>query len=357
MKVLASLLIVFMISCTNLDIESETIEITSTAIEGFIISDEPEPVMTGRITDARGLGEDLFLLDQTGMVIRVFKKSGELLTNIGTRGRGPGQVMNIQTFTVTYDENGSPVILIMDDINQKLLFFKNDGSLIKEHMYVEGFYLRGKLIEADLKERTLTILAKRPVGDLSDCLIHMIDMDDFSTIRCFGSYTAFGYSPQSEANYISQIHPGSFVKTDHGYIFSPFLFTGNLAVINDESESMLQSKEINISKPWASRKTGYEYQLSYRGRQYQGVILSRSEGLYYVNNTLYHIYSLVQDKKNYFIERYSKDLSESRIYKLEGWQEELPAGRRYIFFPIVNNTDIYYFDQKTNLIHILSLNF
>lgn len=357
MKVLPSLLIVFMISCTNLDIESETIEIVTTAIEGFNGSDEPELVMTGRITDARGLGDDLYLLDQTGMVIRVFKKSGEFLTNIGTRGRGPGQVMNIQTFTVTYDENSNPVVLIMDDINQKLLFFKNDGTLIQEHMYGEGFYLRGKLIEADLKERTLTILAKRPVGDLSDCLIHTIDMDDYSTIRCFGSYASFGYSPQSEANYFFQIHPGSLVNTDHGYIYSPFLFNGNLALINDESKSMVHNNEFNISKPWASRKTGHEYQLSYRGRQYQGVILSRSEGLYYINNTLYHIFSLVQDKKNYFIERYSNDLSESRIFKLDGWEEEVPAGRRYIFFPIVSDTDIYYFDLKTNLIHILSLNF
>lgn len=342
-------------SCNEFELDYESIQAQYKAFTENIVDGVESPLF-GLVNDARAYKEKIYFLDVMSMKIKVFDTSGKHLNDIGERGRGPGQIMNMQTFAIAEDENKNPIVLIMDDVNRKLLFLDEHGELIEERLFGEEPYIKGKLVEADLDKQVLKILANRPSGIFSDCLLHSISMIDFSTISCTGSFSSLGYTKGTEQDFLLQINPGyiSYTKTD--YIYSPSLFSGKMAIFSDLNTNWLESNQINSINPIAKNKKPYEYQLTYRGRQYNGRIKSQSEGLYFHNNKLMHLFSLDQKGKNYFIEIFNDSFSESKLYKLEGL-EHFTGSNKLLFLPVLHNNKLYYFDINMNTVYTLSLPF
>lgn len=57
-----------------------------------------------------------------------FDKDGNFITSFGRKGQGPGEIQFVRLFGIDNEDR----IIVQDHTNKKLLFFKTDGSLIKE---------------------------------------------------------------------------------------------------------------------------------------------------------------------------------------------------------------------------------
>ncbi|MCJ7583067.1 MAG: 6-bladed beta-propeller [Candidatus Aminicenantes bacterium] len=64
-----------------------------------------------------------------------FDREGNFVTSFGRKGQGPGEIQVVRRFGIDNEDR----IIVQDHTNKKILFFKTDGSLIKETRFDKKF--------------------------------------------------------------------------------------------------------------------------------------------------------------------------------------------------------------------------
>ena len=86
--------------------------------------------LMGGINKIVPVGDTLFLQDNKGKSILLFDRSGIFLKKIHRLGRGPGEYITLDDFTVTR----SGKIIILDGEHHKLIFLDRDGTYLSQQV-------------------------------------------------------------------------------------------------------------------------------------------------------------------------------------------------------------------------------
>jgi hypothetical protein len=72
--------------------------------------------------------EDIIVIDDKEMVIKVFDKTGRYLRTFGKRGQGPGEFQNVSRIVLKGDQD----IVVLDRGNNKFSYYSKEGDCLKE---------------------------------------------------------------------------------------------------------------------------------------------------------------------------------------------------------------------------------
>jgi hypothetical protein len=105
-------------------------------------------IITELVIGADGVGKPEYLFDYPGFVetdynlniyvaekkaltVRVYDRYGKFLRNIGRRGRGPGEFLDITLMKI----NNRSEIIVFDNLTYRITFFSTEGKYLKELKY------------------------------------------------------------------------------------------------------------------------------------------------------------------------------------------------------------------------------
>lgn len=74
---------------------------------------------------------NIYIAEKKALTIRVFDKNGKFIRNIGRRGRGPGEFLDLTLFTI----NSNDELLVFDNFMFRITYFSLDGNYKKEIKY------------------------------------------------------------------------------------------------------------------------------------------------------------------------------------------------------------------------------
>jgi len=91
----------------------------------------------GRIRDIKTDSDNnLYVLDISNQTILKFNSNGKFVKSIGRKGKGPGEFLRCNHFTITPDNN----IITLDNRNKKISFFDSDGKYYKSVAITDYFW-------------------------------------------------------------------------------------------------------------------------------------------------------------------------------------------------------------------------
>ena len=79
-------------------------------------------------TDQEGL---IYVADRGSMEVKVFDSDGQYIKSIGGRGRGPGEIHEIELMEMTPEDN----IVILDRVNLRFMTIDRDGEQVDMYPY------------------------------------------------------------------------------------------------------------------------------------------------------------------------------------------------------------------------------
>lgn len=100
--------------------------------------------LIGEVKKIEYYNTKFYLMDQQAKVIGVFGLNGEFLYQIGDLGKGPGEYMEIQDFTI---DRSTGNILIFDPVEMSLIFYDELGNY--DHTVGIDFYINRMFVSDD----------------------------------------------------------------------------------------------------------------------------------------------------------------------------------------------------------------
>ena len=169
---------------------------------------------------------NIFVADHASMSIKVFDKSGRYLRKIGSRGREPGQFMDL---SIVYIDDKSRLITI-DDVNQRVSIF-NTGGEIKSYHKTDPDILYFPKEAKKVKAEEFVILNKMPPRYNSDFIAHSYDEDIEINLSSFITLEELGqdYDLFGDLHYL--VEPGSiYPLSSSRFIYTPSIYEGKVYI-------------------------------------------------------------------------------------------------------------------------------
>ncbi|NGP87291.1 6-bladed beta-propeller [Fodinibius halophilus] len=306
----------FIFCCKNQDpYQGEYIELS---FEEMLTFGQPDSLSESTVNYARevrlGPGGRIYVADAGVSKIKVYSSEGNLVSSFGKRGRGPGEITDIQGFAVTdstvltWDQNMQRISIF--GLNGKLKTVKNlKGSPFPMHIYpLENSYLA-------LHEENK-------------------NLDKYNTVRLGHIYSADFSTPQ--ANFlrvenineniekISEILGGWYgslhIVTNQEFIFVPFIYGGKIykyAKTNNGWQQVDTYDGLNRQTPFSlmeetngKRKPDAAISSIYRSEDISFIGHNWSRGLFKYDGYIFHfVFTDIKEKRVFGVELYNEDMN------------------------------------------------
>ncbi|MDR0574284.1 MAG: 6-bladed beta-propeller, partial [Tannerella sp.] len=105
-----------------------------------------ESCMLGEIEQVAVYGDNIFVLEQRPGTVYRFDKQGNFLNRIGSRGQGPGELVELYDFAVNEEEQ---LVYLLDNYKQTVLSCSFDGEvkeIIKINQYADRLHYKDGLL-------------------------------------------------------------------------------------------------------------------------------------------------------------------------------------------------------------------
>jgi len=179
-------------------------------------------------TDQEGL---IYVADRGSMEVKVFDSDGQYIKSIGGRGRGPGEIHEIELMEMTPEDN----IVILDRVNLRFMTIDRDGEQVDMYPYnLENQFYPQSVAWLDNDEIMALFLnpsstASNEIPELERDLFHIYSTDfqdqrtSFMPMKNFQLEEWFLFKAMA-------FHPGSItLSPDKKYLYySPTNYSGSL---------------------------------------------------------------------------------------------------------------------------------
>ena len=295
----AAILVFF--SCTNNQNSSWNPEIVSSEtpkIKPFIDSEE-SGFLIGKIGEVKADRENNFYVsDLISQTIKKFDAAGNVIQEIGQRGRGMKEFMGINFFSVSSNSRNSHRIIIVDQNLSKISVMSGNDSLITSIRAPTATEYQGPFETVMMDDSVKYLFLYKMYDEAEDgsCLFHLFSQDLVTKETCFGEFDDLHNSDNEAFNFLTQAQPGRFIvdEAKKTIYYSPKFYEGNIYkyTYSDSEDSWKLEERLSgfvyHSKPIKERAEPTHYRLTYRGDRFYGRILNSSLGLFQTREGLVH---------------------------------------------------------------------
>lgn len=310
---LFSFIIIFSIFCRekkniNQNTNSSTIDVEFDLKIGS--NDQPLEYLLGRPLSVRTdtFGR-IYIADQASLNIKIFDENGTFLKNIAGRGRGPGELQNIELM----DFNSEGNIIVMDRGKLKYIVIDTNGEEIAAYDYnltnqfypTKIFYLDDQILSL-----FFSLSSSDETPELEREAFHVYTTDFQRKIYSFFPIGNVGIHDMLHYAF-NGLHRGSFTidKNKNAFYYSPGTYTGELYKFIKTNNGIWQfdhafnGKKPNIEpyeiypsesyyKKALENNIARASKISYGGELFLGRQLSIDSGIYQINDgRIVHFYS------------------------------------------------------------------
>jgi hypothetical protein len=251
-------------------------------------------------TDQEG---NIYVADRSSMSIKVFDKNGTYLHNIGQRGRGPGELLEIGFMDITPDHE----LVVIDRLNTRYTFFSLDGEVLNSHAMLFGNsflplgtgYYDGDVIGLQL------LTKEAPSTGFLEPLFHVYETNFLSPKYSFGKMSKLelesDFALISLRGRVGSIHVN---ENEACMLYAPGLYNGKIYQYCDfEEEGWQLTWTFDGVSPfygtsymsYSSVESAGDFPpvvISYRGGRFMGRVMSFDAGIYELNDgTIVHFFA------------------------------------------------------------------
>lgn len=234
---------------------------------------------------------NIYVAERSELTIRVFDQNGNFLRRIGRRGRGPGEFLDITLMFINSDDE----IIVFDNFNAKINFFKISGVFIKQITFKFDDILWPRSIIENNKHYLLGF--KLPNIDGS---FHLFNKNFFKSKNKFPN-KIFNESDDKLVDEIMSLafKNSSLFYNNNTIILAKHFYDGNIYILQEESSGWKVKSCIKgfVEKPFAYERVSsnsnvynndgellYELVTQYEGEKIIANIFNESLGFFKLKN-------------------------------------------------------------------------
>ncbi len=253
---------------------------------------------------------NIYIADDASLLVRVFDTQGKKLTEIGLRGRGPGELISIKGFGLD-EQRGS--VFIFDRYQMRITEFGLDGS------YKETYNMKD--INSSVRFLKTThgqVLIHANPNPLKEVGMGHIYDENFELESSFMTIEEIDDGIEEVVGEIRALHGSLLVHNDDIY-FAPTIFSGIIYeyTYSKEIETYEQTRKIEAGHTdeiytILKNDRGRKFDIRSQGPDVPGgdmmlLVQSRSRGLVQYDGFFYHLIL--------------RDIEEERVLGLEVYDE------------------------------------
>lgn len=256
-----------------------------------------------------GNNGEIFVSDRSRNNIKLYNSDGEFVRQIGSRGRGPGEFIEISSMYIDPSQNH---LMVVDRMNLRVVRFQMNGEYIKTHNLPEGPVISPWMGRAD-DNGFHYLLYRIPVmpdepGPSEDHLIHIYDSEFSEVVYSLGDVSRFGDTSEYIIDKsLGGPNTGLFeLLPGQRLIGAPHFYDGQIYLYKKSQSGWTIDAELEGEQPWgevaqevdASDPPGYAVRMGTPRGAIAFLKFSTTIGLHLVDeNTLAH-YVHFQDESH-----------------------------------------------------------
>lgn len=264
-------------------------------------SDEPDYIsMFPRFADSDESG-NIYVVEMAEMAIRKYDQDGNFVQRIGRKGRGPGEMQDVTTFS--YHNNQ---LWVVDFMSARFIRFSTDGKILQESLLDQQAVSWPRQII--FHDETPLVLS---VSDDSESIIKSIDTNFNVTNEMLTKSRV--YQDDAIAMDFMALNPGTIVSFGEQILFAPFFYSGTILSLDPSTKNVesISGRDINSLAYEVLSKDASDYSIRYGGSM--GItklkVNHESRGLFAHKNRLFHFIQITENRKKIFgYEVYDSDL-------------------------------------------------
>jgi len=264
-------------------------------------SDEPDYIsMFPRFADSDESG-NIYVAEMAEMAIRKYDQDGNFVQRIGRKGRGPGEMQDVTTFSYHNNE-----LWVVDFMSARFIRFSTDGKILQESLInQQAVSWPRQIIFHDGSPQVLS------VSDDSDSIIKSIDTN-FKVLSAMLPKSRVYQDDAIAMDYMA-LNPGTIVSFGEKILFAPFFYSGTILSLDPSTNKVesISGRKISGLSHEVLSKDAADYSIRYGGSM--GItklkVNHESRGLFTHKNRLYHFIQITESRKKIFCyEVYDSDL-------------------------------------------------
>ncbi|MBK8945420.1 MAG: 6-bladed beta-propeller [Ignavibacteriae bacterium] len=234
---------------------------------------------------------NIYVAERSELTIRVFDPNGNFLRRIGRRGRGPGEFLDITLMFINSDDE----IIVFDNFNAKINFFKINGVFIKQITFKFDDILWPRSIIENNKHYLLGFKLPNINGSF-----HLFNKN-FSKSKIKFPNKIFNESDDKLVDEIMSLafKNSSVFYNNNTIILAKHFYDGIIYILQEESSGWIVKSRIKgfVGKPFAYERVSsnsnvynddgeliYELVTQYEGEKIIANIFNESFGFFKLKN-------------------------------------------------------------------------
>jgi len=229
------------------------------------------------VTDAQGR---IYVADQAVMNIRVYDDSGRYIRALGGRGRGPMEFQNFEGLAINQEQE----LIALDRTSARITRFSTEGQLLSTHPR-QGW---APAVIRPFRDGYLFLSHQTSEPGEIDYLFRVYGSGFEQPTATFGRTDQIADPYNMIETSMLTSEPGSFIFTEGGLWYAPFLYEGQLYLYSEAAGQWALTSTIDgliekrayteVKKPGIYENA--DWMIRYAGAQKSARLHNRSRGLF-----------------------------------------------------------------------------